>query len=186
MSQVGDSALVTRLWSEIERDDLEAVQGSLVELSQSSAWRTLARSLPKELTVSLQIKNIFHTCWTERGHHVRQDIGDDRLLAEMLRTLLPRYRGPQLMLYRGESLARWRLNYVGLCWTTDIKVARMFAGGLNAVEPHGGILLASVVPGNAIIAAPGQHSKWLGEAEYVVDSSNLTDIEEISFFPSLY
>lgn len=185
MSRVGDSALVTRLWSEIERDDLGAVQGSLVELSQSSAWRALARSLPKELTVSPQIKSIFHTCWTERGHHVRQDIGDDRLLAEMLRTLLPRYRGPQLMLYRGESLARWRLNYVGLCWTTDVKIAQMFGRGLNAVKPHGGILLASIVPGNAIIAAPGLHSEWLGEAEYVVDPSRMTNIEEITFFPAL-
>jgi hypothetical protein len=43
------------------------------------------------------------TSWVTHGGRIREEIGDDKLLVQLLREVLPRYEGPSLTLYRGES-----------------------------------------------------------------------------------
>lgn len=74
-------------------------------------------------------------------------------------------------------------NQYGLCWTTKIEVATMFAAGLNAVLSDGGVLLRAYAPSEAVISGPGRHSAYLGEAEHTVDPSDLTHMEVLGRFP---
>ncbi len=60
-----------------------------------------------------------------------------------------------------------------MSWTPDIKVARMFARGLNCQPPDGGVVLEALVPADAIISPPSEHSKYLQEYEFVVDPRGL-------------
>jgi hypothetical protein len=49
----------------------------------------------------------------------------------------------------------------------------------------GGVLLSANVDPSAIIAGPGRHSKWLGEAEYTVDAAAISEIVVLERFPYL-
>lgn len=48
----------------------------------------------------------FHTQWHVCHHYIRALVGDDDLVMDMLWTWLPRYQGPDLVLYRGENVDR--------------------------------------------------------------------------------
>lgn len=52
---------------------------------------------------SAETMNQFGTYWIEAGHHMRQQIWDDRLLVCLLRHLLPPYEGEAIELFRGEN-----------------------------------------------------------------------------------
>lgn len=93
------------------------------------------------------------TRWVTHGAKIREQTQDDRLLVGVLRKWLPPYRGDGLTLYRGESADRAGRQQYGLCWTPNVEVATMFASGLNAVRPDGGVLLRAYAPGNSIIPA---------------------------------
>ena len=85
-------------------------------------------------------------------------------------------------MYRGENLGRWRAGILGFAWTPDVEVARMFAGGLNAVPP-GGILLKGTVGPTSIISAPNDHSRRLQEHQFTVDPFSALELQEIEVFP---
>jgi hypothetical protein len=51
------------------------------------------------------------------GDHLRDQVGDDLLLAHALRVLLPPYTGPALKLYRGDSARNWCHGTYGLSWS---------------------------------------------------------------------
>ena len=58
----------------------------------------------------------------------------------------------------------------------------MFASGLNAPRPAGGVLLRAHAPRDAVITGPGKHSNYLQEAEHTVDPEMLTNIEIVERF----
>jgi hypothetical protein len=124
----------------------------------------------------------FGSCWTQHGRRIRELVGGDRLLSDLLRLRLPPYAGGPLILYRGENLERWRAGALGLAWTPDIEVARMFASGLNAVAP-GGILLRCTFEPTSIISGPNAHSGRLGEHQFTVDPFSATDVQVLEEFP---
>lgn len=124
------------------------------------------------------------TSWVTHGGRIREEIGDDKLLVQLLREVLPRYEGPSLTLYRGESAERFHGGRIGLCWTSQRHTAEMFGAGLNAYYPGGGVLLSATVDAVAIISGPGKHSRWLGEAEHTIDPHKLTELEVLSRYPN--
>jgi len=87
-------------------------------------------------------------------------------------------------LYRGENRNRWQNHSIGLAWTSSIQTARMFCGGLNAVQSGGVLLRASFKP-EAIISGPNDHSKYLGEDQYTIDPFFLSDLSVVEFFPPI-
>ncbi len=80
--------------------------------------------------VSEELRAAFHLQWTVRGHRIREAKQDDRGLAVVLRRVLPPYQGQGLTIFRGEQSVRAARGKVGFNWSTDRKVAEMFASGL--------------------------------------------------------
>jgi hypothetical protein len=117
----------------------------------------------------------FGTYWIESGHKIREQINDDRKLIELLRFILTAYTGEGLTLYRGENIERFNNNQIGLNWTINIEVAKMFGRGLNSM-PGGGLLLKGYFEPEAIICSPNNHSNYLGEGQFTVDPTSITNI----------
>lgn len=100
----------------------------------------------------------------------------------MLRAWLPRYEGPDLILYRDESIDRFENGRIGTAWSDKQETAELFAQGLNCVG-KGGLILRTLAPTTAIIAGPSRHStQWLGECEFTVDPGQLGCITAITRF----
>lgn len=66
------------------------------------------------------------TIWVTHGGRIREEIGDDKLLVGLLQAVLPRYEGPSMTLYRGESAERFTAGRLGLCWTSQRNTAEIF------------------------------------------------------------
>lgn len=135
-------------------------------------WRAMIDVMSKEAAPA-DLAARFLTQWVTHGAKVRAAVDDDPKLASALRNWLPAYSGASLNLFRGESADRFDSGRVGFCWTPQRDVAEMFAAGLNAPRPGGGVLLQATIPATAVISGPGAHSLHLGENEYTVDPSML-------------
>lgn len=151
-------------------------------IMRASAWKLEAQRLLRLPEFSDEVVKVFHTTWTEGAHHIREQIGDDKQLVQLLRHILPSYNGPPMTLFRGENLERWRTGTIGPCWTPQIETARMFGSGLNAVG-DGGILLKALCPSQSIISTPSEHSRCLDEEEFTIDPSMLSGIEALECYP---
>jgi hypothetical protein len=147
-----------------------------------SAWRELVRALITMPPLDAEMAARFHAKWHVCHHYVRELVDDDRLLLDMLWVWLPRYQGPTQLLYRGENIARLAGGRVGFGWSDEEKTARMFASGLNSVQ-GGGVVLQTLAPAEAIIAGPSDHSIWLQESEFTLDTRRLGEIVQIQTFP---
>jgi hypothetical protein len=164
-------------------NDWAAVLIAIANIEASGDWPIAIAQIIRAATPSPTISAAFHTHWIERGHRIREQVADDETLLDALKILLPAYNGPSRTLYRGENAERWRSGLVGFAWTTQDRVARMFAEGLNALHGDGGLLLSTDAPANAIIAGPNEHSVYLDEHEYVVDRRLLGEITVLSRYP---
>lgn len=147
-------------------------------------WPAIARAMcvhrPDE-----KMRKRFHSSWITHGARIRSGVEDDRLLATALRAWLPSYEGPDLHLYRGESERRASAGRLGMCWTPDRDVAEMFGAGLHAMFPGGGVLLAAEIPSQAVISGPNEHSRHLGEDEYVADPFAILEWKVLRHFPMI-
>jgi len=175
---------IERLLAALQREDWRTIKRAIQAVETAGLWLEAARGISEMGPVPTLIRSEFHVLWTERGHHMRAFIDEDSVLIAALRVLLPSYDGSTQVLYRGESLARARLRQYGTGWTTKIETARMFASGLNAVEPDGGVLLRAYVPKEDIIAGPSDHSRHLTEEEYVIDPRQLV-VSQVEIFSPL-
>lgn len=125
-----------------------------------------------------------HSAWIWKGHHIREQIGNDDLTTRFLRHILPKYEGPSMQLYRGENVDRWENQIIGFSWTPKIKTATMFARGLQA-RGKGGVLLSCACKADWIISGPNKHSEWLAEQEYTLEPGLLRNIETIGSYPPI-
>lgn len=155
----------------------------LREITQRKAWRRLANGLLADSSTNAEFMSSFSTYWIEGGHHIREQLEDDRQLVQVLRKLLPPYIGGPVELFRGENLERWSKRQVGLAWTPSREIAEMFGRGLNALG-SGGVLLRGVFDRRAIISVPNGHSRYLGEEQFTVDPFALTSLTELARYPS--
>lgn len=164
--------------------DREAIRDLLMEpLPDPSRWVALHCRLSSGKSLTAEARQQFHSVWIEFGAKIRRQVGDDRRLASLLRTLLPSYRGEGLRLFRGENVDRYSQGRLGFCWTSVIEKAQMFGSGLNASHGAGGILLSAMISPASIIAEPNKHSVYLGEHEYTVDPFSLGDVEVVERYP---
>ena len=100
---------------------------------------------------------------------------------DMLWTCLPRYKGPDLLLYRGENIDRLERGRIGTAWSDKEQTAQMFASGWNAMG-KGGVIMETIAPADAIIAGPSAHSIYLGEHEFTVDWRRLCTVSHKRYF----
>lgn len=151
-------------------------------IKDQGRWASYAAALLADAAPTVQLKQRFGTFWIEAGHHIREQIADDRVLVRLLRHLLAPYDGQALQLFRGENRGRWERGSIGLAWTSSIEKAELFGGGLNAFR-YGGVLLKAFVQPSVIISAPNSHSNYLGESQFTVDPFSLPQISVVRFFP---
>lgn len=164
--------LINQLIAAIQDDDWAVVKRAIQRIAVSQ------NDISPEL-----LSTEFHTQWTSKGHRVREQISNDGLLLDALRNLLPTYTGDGLKLFRGENIDRWKVGACGFLWTPKMDIARMFARGLNGGHGEGGLLLSTEATAGAIITGPNEHSRELGEDEYIVDGRNLTRITVEEYYP---
>ena len=145
-------------------------------------WRDFIRALTGLPPTSKQLAERFHTQWHVCHHFLRELVDDDSLLIDMLWVWLPRYQGPDLVLYRGENIDRFEAGRIGTAWTNKQETAEMFAGGLNACGT-GGVVLHVAAPSATIIAGPSKHSVYLGENEFTIDIRKASGFETVVRFP---
>ncbi|WP_035853326.1 hypothetical protein [Deefgea rivuli] len=130
-------------------------------------------------------KSATHMLWTVNGGHLRNKIRDDALILRVLKKTMPGYQGSGLTLYRGEGQHLYEQQKIGFCWSPDIKVASLFASGLNALE-SGGVLLSAYAPAEAILTGPNDHSALqMKEFEHTCDPTSLQEIKVLQRFPKL-
>jgi hypothetical protein len=152
---------------------------SLQSIGADGKWRDVAAQLMSgSIRWPVSVED-FETYWIEAGHRIREQVADDTLVCE----LLPPYRGDAMTLYMGENRSRFARGKIGLNWTTEVDVARMFASGLNAID-GGGVLLRARFFGSKIIAGPNAHSIYLQEYQFTVEPPPLETIDELEYFPS--
>ena len=136
-----------------------------------------------------EVRAAFLHVWVMR-EGIRDDVGDDDLLLDALRLLLPKYDGPDKRLYRGDTKLAHESGAHGWAWSSSPKVALSFAEAAQA-HPEGAVLLAVDAPVKSIFCAPAQHSHIRdGEDEYLVDPRVLADrgiqvhvVEELAHVP---
>ncbi|MGX5088206.1 hypothetical protein [Enterobacter sp. UPMP2052] len=149
----------------------------------SKDWEQLRREVKIQTTlITPELREAFHLLWIEKGHFIRQHLGCDDVVLDILRTFLPPYTGDGQYLFRGENVDRFKCSTIGFCWTQCEKKARQFASGLNACG-CGGLLLKAWVPATSILADVHPHSIYLGEYEVTVDSAGVEQLEVIEQYP---
>jgi len=151
------------------------------KITNSGLWKSSLNSFIENRIISAEFQDHFGTHWIESGHHMREQIADDRNLVILLRHMLPKHEGGSVTLYRGENLERFQNNQIGLAWTPNIGTARMFASGLNSVK-SGGVLLSVHCEPQAIISGPNRHSNWLGEGQFTIDPFLISEIQSLELF----
>lgn len=147
------------------------------------SYRRMIGRAAKAKVVPHDFRDRFHIAWTVEGFRWREAIDDDALLLRALRAVLPPYAGEGLTMFRGEQAARYESGRLGFNWTPRREVAQMFASGLCSLYEGGGVLLTATVPATAIVAGPNDHSKYLGEDEFVVDPALASDVAELERHP---
>jgi hypothetical protein len=152
------------------------------EFLAKNRWPSIAREFLEGQKPAKDVCESFSTHWIESGHRIREQLLDDRLLVRLLRHLLPPYKGPTIKLFRGENIQRLNVGKVGMAWSSDIKVARMFGQGWNSV-PDGGVLLCAEFEPVAIISGPVGHTGWLGEDQFTVDPFMKTGFQTMEHYP---
>ena len=157
---------------------------TLRELTSAGAWRGVVESFLSGSSPLLTGSEVFDTYWIEGGHRIREQVADDRLLSQFLHAVLPPYTGGAVALFRGENQDRFSAGLIGFSWTSDSKVASMFANGLNAVG-SGAVLITATLDASAIISGPNAHSASLGEQHFTVDPFSATGIRSVAVFPAM-
>jgi hypothetical protein len=157
---------------------------TLREITNAARWRDIAESVALRQEAFPATDDDFGTYWIEAGRSIREQVADDKLLCHLLRLVLPKYAGVAVTLYRGENIGRWQAGNVGLAWTPDPEVARMFGRGLNATKT-GGVLLQGIFEPASIISSPSRHSRYLQEEQFTVEPSLAHDLKVIEEYPPL-
>lgn len=180
-----DRAVVREFIDSIRANDLERFSECLEPLESRGMWCGAMRAVSSEPNVSREFRDGFLRLWIRSGDHIRQEIGDDLILASGLRALLPPYDGPGLRLYRGEGASNRSRRTYGLSWTSDCDIAAAFAQGLVQTSHGGSVLLSATAPREAIICAPALLNDRYQETEYLVGRRLLKNVKVLQRYPQI-
>ena len=165
--------------------DSDSIRQCLMALNKESAYRAAFHAVGKLQSVPDHFRDAFLLIWINEGDTLRENVNDDQALVSCLKILLPRYTGPSLTLYRGDSAWNRRYRSYGCAWSSDPEVARGFAKGVCRTQMGGSVLLKNDVPADAIICAPYEHTDKFEEREYIVDRIKLKRVEVVERFPQI-
>jgi hypothetical protein len=157
--------------------DVEAFLSAVDCINQDTVdgWRLAMLRVSRLPEVSQEIRSAFLNVWVEMNV-LPLRVGDRRTLANALKILMPPV-GPRapMILYRGASWwERTRRRY-GFSWTSRLDIARCFGEHWKQI-PHGGVILRTVAPPEAILLVREDVGDY-DEGEVVVDPFALGRIE---------
>jgi len=148
-----------------------------------SKWEALFRALANAPRPPIDCRKAFFGVLTaDHGLRIRDHFSIDPLVPAALANLAPGYSGPSVELFRGERWSNHLNKTYGFSWTIIRKTAEMFAMGLNCSPPDGGVLVTTIAPAWAILSEPNDHSRRLGEDEYVIDRRALEEVAVVKRF----
>jgi hypothetical protein len=124
----------------LQTGDRKALRDSIEDIDERilDGWKQVFRRIARIKKVDPDIRDAFLGIWISLGDHLRQEVGDDCLLAQGLRLLLPPYDGEQQVLYRGEGAANHQSRTYGLAWTAKRAVAEDYAEKRDYRRTEGG------------------------------------------------
>lgn len=172
-----DLTSVEAVFSAILSDDAEVINFFLYEARARSMLLPLFHKLAEAPPPRSSVRAAFHSAWVNQGLRIRENFEVDQILFDVLAKVLPGYKGLPVSVFRGERSSNHTAGTYGPSWTTKRTVAEDFASVLNCCPVSGGLLLRTVAPEQAILAAPNDHSHHLGEGEYILDRRLLGQIE---------
>lgn len=140
-------------------------------------WASAMRAISRLNSVSPIARDMFLHMHKMDGDHIRQEVGDDVLLAKAYRIVFGKYDGPGMTLFRGESADNRRFRRYGISWTDSREVADAFARARCEYYRPGTVTLQAEVPAEGIVLSIGDSE---GESEYLVDRRFLTAVRVIS------
>jgi hypothetical protein len=157
----------------------------LIEETSEDGWRLALKKIALLEKVSEGIQSAFLQVFIE-SKTIRLFVGDDFLIINALRVLVPPYGGPAVRLFRGDRAAMRKRRLYGISWTTSLDIAdSKFAQGLNRMSDGGSVVLETVAPPEAIIGSTASVGDYYGEAEYFVDRRRLGRVHVIRRYPQL-
>lgn len=145
-------AAVQSFKAAVAASDHVALANAIREVEVKGAWAPALRAC-KGLDPSDDFRSRFLRVWNMGGDGIRSDTNDDIALFVGLRALLPKYRGEDATLYRGDCMANRRRRTYGMSWTRDIDIARQFAEMYQPFHEGGAVILMAQVPRAAILCA---------------------------------
>lgn len=159
---------------------------SMKSLLLDGAARKAFLKISKIQDIPDKSRAVFLEMFLDYGDQMRQEISDDLVYLAGLRSLMPRYDGPPVFLYRGEAMFNRKHRTYGWSWSSSREVARRFAElSMTRVGTGGNVLLSTLAPSEAIISAPCQISDRYIEDEFVVDRRFLEKVQIEERFPQL-
>ena len=168
-------ACLTEFRAALRASDDTAAMACMRAMDRLRCWHEAFESLitgPHAGEVSDEALQHF---WITYGPHIADSMQADPILLATMKRLLPRYTGAGLVLYRGEDAERYRQRAIGMAWTPRIDKARMFA---RRRDPPGVVLRLDASP-RVILSGPTDHSHWLGEVEFLLDTDIIGEPELI-------
>jgi hypothetical protein len=144
-------------------------------------WRPAMRAIRKCPPPAARFRRWFRdNIWLPDGDHIRSETGDDLLLADALRVLLPPYRGQAARLWRGDSAWNRRCRTYGLAWSRDAETAHDFARSRCRMYEGGCVVLETRAPAAAIICIVPASSDRYAEREALVDRRRLSCVQVVA------
>ena len=168
-------------------DDLDLMTASVdaLDYGECGGWARAMRAAARLISVPRAVQEVFLQVYMTNGDRIREEC-DDLALADGLRVLLPKYEGPPMLLFRGESFRNRSRRTYGLSWTPSADIAHSFAeNGFYRTFDGGSMLLETLAPPAAIICAPALVDNKYAEKEYIVDRRHLTVVTVIDRFSQL-
>jgi hypothetical protein len=155
-------------------------------------WDEAMRQIARLGRVPKLAQMSFMRLYTRFGHHIRLEVADDLVLVKALRVLLPPYKGPAVVLYRGvgdrgfDYLAdsyhrlyrkrrRVRSMPYGIAWTASYAIADDFAMQHREISHRGSAILQTLAPPESIICCVPHSVNE--QQEYIVDTRRLQQVD---------
>jgi hypothetical protein len=181
-------AVVKQFVAAVSNGDPDLISKAYIEVFNQCIWAQAWQALIcTRLTFSEDTMSSMLRLILADGDRVRQETGDDILLARGLSKVLPPYSGADVKLWRGEGAFNHKEKEFGLSWTDDPEIALQFASSDTwRMHDGGSVLLEFLVPATAIICALCEQSGYdLDEREYLVDPGRLGNVEAIRKFSQI-
>lgn len=166
--------------SAVAAGDRAAFVQALRSVEMTGSWRRAFEAC-RELSAPASFRKWFLGLWQSDGDSLRTEVGDDLVLIDALRAMLPKYRGSALTIYRGDSWENRRRRTYGLSWSTERPVGDVFARDRRSKYVCGTVLLTAEAPPEAVLCLTASHSRqFREECEVLVDRRRLSRVRVLA------